>query len=441
MVDPISVIPLVEGSVGLVLQCGSVAKTLSDMKAKFKHTEVAIMSLIQEVETIQFAWSRIKEWSEDHAEASRDSQLVQRLEKSLECGTLVLSALEKDLADYKHRPDNASFVLRSKMAWNERAFLDHQHRVRGQVQAMTLLLQVSQLSTSKAQTKLLRKKEKEFRASDESAYSIVPSRMSSHMSVSTRFRDSVSTTGSQELVYYPLSFEDELFTARVYKRNYRNSWIDYLVKLHRGKKREERTAPTANPEASEDGHSILSSSTGTITPKLMSVDVSQPLSSNRDIYLQDLRSVSPGPALSAGMKTGPTDLERSVQLTFFKDYYSEDRIHPNDKVATLWAYQPRAEDEFKLERGDILKVVGIWDDGWATGIRLNERAEDYDGKHKAQRDSGVSNRSGRDSPPPSGELKAFALVCVCLPEYWKQTIEEDALLDNEASSPPQGFGP
>ena len=99
---------------------------------------------------------------------------------------------------------------------------------------------------------------------------------------------------------------------------------------------------------------------------------------------------------------------QSEQLPFFKDYYSEDEIHPNDKVATLWAYQPRAGDEFELERGDMLKVVGIWDDGWATGVRINERAEDYDPKRKIQRDSGVSNGSGRgDSPPPSGELKAF----------------------------------
>ena len=99
---------------------------------------------------------------------------------------------------------------------------------------------------------------------------------------------------------------------------------------------------------------------------------------------------------------------QSEQLPFFKDYYSEDDIHPNDKVATLWAYSPRAGDEFELERGDMLKVVGIWDDGWATGVRLTERAEDYVGKHKAQRDSGVSNGSGRGgSPPPTGELKAF----------------------------------
>ena len=103
---------------------------------------------------------------------------------------------------------------------------------------------------------------------------------------------------------------------------------------------------------------------------------------------------------------------QSEQLPFFKDYYSQDEIHPNDKVATLWAYQPRAADEFELDRGDMLKVVGIWDDGWATGIRIDERAEDYDGKHRVQRDSGVSNGPGQrgDSPSVNGEIKAFP-VC------------------------------
>ena len=113
---------------------------------------------------------------------------------------------------------------------------------------------------------------------------------------------------------------------------------------------------------------------------------------------------------SEGQHSSPEGVAsgQSEQLPFFKDYYSEDDIHPNDKVATLWAYSPRAGDEFELERGDMLKVVGIWDDGWATGVRLKERAEDYDGKHRVQRDSGVSNGSGReDSPPPTGELKAF----------------------------------
>ena len=134
---------------------------------------------------------------------------------------------------------------------------------------------------------------------------------------------------------------------------------------------------------------------------------------------------------------------QSEQLSFFKDYYSQGEIHPNDKVSVLWAYQPRAGDEFELERGDMLKVVGIWDDGWATGVRISDRAEDFDAKRKMHRDSGVSDSSRlrEDISPPSSELKAFPvsiravtfgilltieqLVCVCLPEHWREAILED----------------
>jgi hypothetical protein len=128
-------------------------------------------------------------------------------------------------------------------------------------------------------------------------------------------------------------------------------------------------------------------------------------------------------------------------LASFRDYYSQDDIHPNDKVATLWAYQPRANDEFALERGDMLKVVGIWDDGWATGVRIDERAEDYSLKDKIQRDSGVSNGSGHkgESPPPSGEIKAFPLVCVCLPQHWRKTVDGDGFAAE--GDPRPGLGP
>lgn len=130
--------------------------------------------------------------------------------------------------------------------------------------------------------------------------------------------------------------------------------------------------------------------------------------------------------------------QQSEQLPFFKDYYSQDEIHPGDRVAVLWAYQPRAADEFALERGDMLKVVGIWDDGWATGVMADERADEWEVRRQQQRDSGVSNGSGRareaTSPPVSGEIKAFPLVCVCLPEHWKKTIEGDGSTESASSA-------
>jgi hypothetical protein len=167
------------------------------------------------------------------------------------------------------------------------------------------------------------------------------------------------------------------------------------------------------------------------------------LSSNSVLGGEDPQSPYSG---SGGDMSSPQGMasQQSEQLPFFKDYYSQEEIHPGDKVATLWAYQPRAGDEFALERGDMLKVVGIWDDGWATGVMIDERADDWDAKRNAQRDSGVSNTSGhRDaSPATSGEIKAFPLVCVCLPDHWKKTIEGDGSTETGSSAPgPPGGNP
>lgn len=158
------------------------------------------------------------------------------------------------------------------------------------------------------------------------------------------------------------------------------------------------------------------------------------LSSNSALGMDDPQSPNSG---SGDMSSPNMASQQSEQLPFFKDYYSQDEIHPGDKVATLWAYQPRASDEFGLERGDMLKVVGIWDDGWATGILIDERADEWDAKKAAQRDSGVSNTSGRrdESPAVSGEIKAFPLVCVCLPDHWRRTIEGDGSTETGSSAP------
>jgi hypothetical protein len=121
-----------------------------------------------------------------------------------------------------------------------------------------------------------------------------------------------------------------------------------------------------------------------------------------------------------GMGSSPEGMHsgQSEQMSSFKDYYSTDDIHPGDSVATLWAYQPRANDEWELERGDMLKVVGIWDDGWATGYKLTEKADDWETRRGENRDSGLSHISGSKPPGsgltlPDGEIKAFPVSTCC----------------------------
>lgn len=174
---------------------------------------------------------------------------------------------------------------------------------------------------------------------------------------------------------------------------------------------------------------------GVLRPPPTNIRRNGSLSSNSVLAGED-----PNSPTSGGMSS-PQGIasQQSEQLPFFKDYYSSDDIHPGDRVSVLWAYQPRAPDEFSLERGDMLKVVGIWDDGWATGIMVDERADEWETR-RAQRDSGVSSTSGRprpdSSPPVSGEIKAFPLVCVCLPEHWRKTIEGDGSTESGSGNTP-----
>lgn len=192
-----------------------------------------------------------------------------------------------------------------------------------------------------------------------------------------------------------------------------------------------------NSSSDEYGDSPVSNQRGVLRPPPAGRRHGS-LSSNSVLGAEDPQSPISGSGGDLSSPQGVTS-QQSEQLAFFKDYYSQDDIHPGDKVATLWAYQPRAGDEFALERGDMLKVVGIWDDGWATGVLTEERAEDWDAKRDGHRDSGVSHTSGlRDeSPATSGEIKAFPLVCVCLPDHWKKTIEGDGSTETGSTVPGQ----
>jgi|ERR1700722_2995944 hypothetical protein len=51
-------------------------------------------------------------------------------------------------------------------------------------------------------------------------------------------------------------------------------------------------------------------------------------------------------------------------------------MHTNSRVSVLWPYKPRETDEFALDRGEMLQILRIYDDQWADGYRLGERAEE-----------------------------------------------------------------
>lgn len=139
--DPGSIVGLVAACSSLAKQCTSVVKTLHELAETYKHADLTILSIATECETIQFAWKKIGAWVEENIQSSSESDnLGERLQKSIYCGELVLSALEEEVTRIITR--SPGFKRKIGVLWNNGVFNEHQSRLRGQVAALQLLLQV-----------------------------------------------------------------------------------------------------------------------------------------------------------------------------------------------------------------------------------------------------------------------------------------------------------
>ena len=147
MADPVTAIAIAiaNGATGLALKYASVAKSLNDLTNKHKKANLAIMAMNQELDTIEAAWSRIRGWSRHTTADTSEYELLNRLHKYLECGQLMTSALQDNLLPYRGGTKKLGFIRRSKAIWNENLLQAHQDRIRGQVVAVSLLLQVIQM--------------------------------------------------------------------------------------------------------------------------------------------------------------------------------------------------------------------------------------------------------------------------------------------------------
>lgn len=140
--DPVSVVGLVEGSISLAVQCGSVAKSLNSLAGQYKYAKLTISTMVQNLDIMQLAWDRIGAWSKDFTPTD-NSGFTHRLENFLGTGFMVLDALQQDLQSYDAA--HTTFAQRSRLVWNEGTLQGHQNRIRDQAQSMSLLLQAIQL--------------------------------------------------------------------------------------------------------------------------------------------------------------------------------------------------------------------------------------------------------------------------------------------------------
>lgn len=113
----------------------------------------------------------------------------------------------------------------------------------------------------------------------------------------------------------------------------------------------------------------------------------------------------------------------------YQDHYSEQTIHPGDKVCALWDFEAKNDDELNCIRGSMIRVIELYSDHWALGQHIGMHSQSL-----------TLNSTVTWSTPPlsvSGQRKKFPLICVCLGRHWSNLVRR-VIADNrelEALSP------
>jgi len=234
--DPVSIVSIINASFGLALKCSKVATDLHASFSQLKQAELSVLEVVNGCQMIETVLKRIQAIVE-LSEPRIDEDIYHQFESTLHLVSVVIASLEADLASVMSMERDPGFREKVKIMWNGGVIKTHQDRITRQLTAMTCLLKLMELYVSPAsmsqedatdrsrfprpslsiQRETLLEKTEVFRKAESSAWTIVMSRESTPI----RDRDSLVSTESAELEYKRLSFEDQLFTAAVYKRNFR----------------------------------------------------------------------------------------------------------------------------------------------------------------------------------------------------------------------------
>ncbi|CZR54211.1 uncharacterized protein PAC_04094 [Phialocephala subalpina] len=263
MADPASPasaspVDIINGSASLALKIASVIKTLHLVAQRFKSAELAIHSIASECQTVQSAWDAVESWARKQSIQNVDQEpLLNRLRQSLLFGTMVFDALDDELMPFLSERQGQGLFTRKGAVWNEVSFARHQDRIRGQVAAMTLLLQVINLPTMTEGMNVLIRESELLKRSDETAWTIVDS----SASFSSRLPDSRTSMESSDTAYVRYDFEPELLAGRVYGRSYK--YLAGKLQKRRGKEgirniRAELFVNTMGEDENSDKASIFS---------------------------------------------------------------------------------------------------------------------------------------------------------------------------------------
>lgn len=148
--DPASAFGLISGGIQVLQAIGSTVHDLNQLYGRFKDADLTIRSLIQELNCIGTALASLREWIHlNNSIHPQPEEYNNDLAVALEGCRVVMDVVSHDVSDLvqsTHGDQLAVTGLRVRMriVWNEETMKGHQEKLRAQVVALQLLLQVCQ---------------------------------------------------------------------------------------------------------------------------------------------------------------------------------------------------------------------------------------------------------------------------------------------------------
>ena len=138
------------GAVASLAQiCAGVMTGLQHLVGTYQQSDNIILSVLDECENLKLAWLFIGRWVESQRDQPEElaAALVDRFKKSIASGEQLMEALEKDIERAKNDEPGRlqKYKRKTYIMWKVKAFSEHQERIRGQIEALTLLIVILRL--------------------------------------------------------------------------------------------------------------------------------------------------------------------------------------------------------------------------------------------------------------------------------------------------------
>ena len=149
MAAPVSMFSFIGGAAALAAGCGRTIHYLYEIQCNHRQVSPIILSIAQELATIQCAWTFVQTMLEQRqSEDNMNPELLLQLNQTIRIGRQILAFLNDELSSCTALPMNPQeygFRQRTRTIWNERRLKNHQDRIRGQIMSMSLLISLLRL--------------------------------------------------------------------------------------------------------------------------------------------------------------------------------------------------------------------------------------------------------------------------------------------------------